>query len=590
MKSESVTLRNKVTKTPDFDEYQMFINGLRDGLFICRGSELLAYNKQLVEVMHLGSSEVTLTKLVNILQQTENATARNCIMRLNIGFNFGPIKLEIVNRNNQKQNLEIKSRTVNFLGKQALQVSIADITREFEVETELFETLSLLSSIFESIEEAIIILDDPDLTLQSSNASSEKTFKLNRSAYKGKSLWHLIANESDVEMLISDIWEKLPKEGVLRYNFEMKREDGVVFPAMHTVTEVHSSSGKKIAVMWIITDMTDREHLNQVLAEVEARYRILFDRAGDVIFIIDQDSLQIIDVNEAAELHIGYSRKELIGKSIQDITPKDRYEALEVDIERLKEHNTATFQGLNLTKQGTEIPVQTNMVITSFGGSDVIIAACRDISHQIEDEKERLRIEKLEAVQQVAGGIAHEFSQPMQSLVTIAEILSGNTDVNPEKQRELVKKIPPMVDRMDYLLNQMKGIVRLSTRPYIKKDSIVDFGLSTFTPRMLILDSDAKVLNAARKVASSNGIEAITALGIKNAFELLGSNSYNILLCGRLRTTSKGLAFLNDVKLHYKDIIHVYSYDSEARRMLSEEELTLCINDSLRQVRENIPT
>jgi|GEM_PF-2740438 len=75
------------------------------------------------------------------------------------------------------------------------------------------------------------------------------------------------------------------------------------------------------------------------------------------------------------------------------------------------------------------------MVLTSFGGRKVIIAACRDISHQIERETERLRIEKLEAVQQVAGGIAHEFSQPMQSLVTIAELLSGETVMDHPKQK-----------------------------------------------------------------------------------------------------------------------------------------------------------
>jgi PAS domain S-box-containing protein len=239
---------------------------------------------------------------------------------------------------------------VSFLGEDALQVYVSDITREFEVETELFETLSMLISIFESIEEAIIILDDPDLTLQSANIATEKTFKMDRSAYKGKTLWHLIPNEADVEMLISDIWTKLPRDGILRYNFDMQRDDGVAFPAMHTITEVLSSSGKKIALMWIVTNMTQREYLNQALEEVEARYRILFERAGDVIFIIDVESFQIVDVNEVAEQHIGYSRSELIGKTIHDITPKDRHESLEMDINQLKQSITSPFQGLNLTK------------------------------------------------------------------------------------------------------------------------------------------------------------------------------------------------------------------------------------------------
>ena len=47
MNSESSIMESHVSNSPGLDEYQIFIDGLRDGLFICSGSEMLACNKQL---------------------------------------------------------------------------------------------------------------------------------------------------------------------------------------------------------------------------------------------------------------------------------------------------------------------------------------------------------------------------------------------------------------------------------------------------------------------------------------------------------------------------------------------------------------
>jgi hypothetical protein len=40
MKPNNMTMEGQVTFSPGLDEYQLFIDGLRDGLFICRGEEL----------------------------------------------------------------------------------------------------------------------------------------------------------------------------------------------------------------------------------------------------------------------------------------------------------------------------------------------------------------------------------------------------------------------------------------------------------------------------------------------------------------------------------------------------------------------
>lgn|GEM_PF-2893741 len=48
------------------------------------------------------------------------------------------------------------------------------------------------------------------------------------------------------------------------------------------------------------------------------------------------------------------------------------------------------------------------------------------------------------------------------------------------------------------------------------------------------------------------------------------------------------MAFLEDIKVRYTDLIYIYSYNIETRKMLTEDELSLCIREALNQMRENI--
>jgi len=406
------------------DVCRELIGNVNEGLLLLKDGGIYAANKAFESILGLNPREgYSADEIIARLSTTDNATARACIQRLSTGYVFGPVQCDIKITPDFPRSVEITSKAIVVAGDAMQMVLVHDVTHEYQVEIELFETLSLLNSIFDSIEEAIFVLDEHDFTLRSSNAATEQTFKINRVDYKDKTLWELFADKDGARTLIEDIRDKLPKLGSLYYNFDMKRADGVVFPALQTLTEIQNTSGRKIALLLIVYDKSQRVYLNRALAEVEARYRILFDRAGDATFIIDMSTLQIIDANQAAEKQLGYARSELIGRTIFDISPESRHALLREEFKEIKREKATTIRGLNLTCDGCELAVQTTMIQTSFGGRNVVIATSRDISNQVALEQERLRLEKLEAVQQVAGGIAHEFSQPLQALLTVAELL-----------------------------------------------------------------------------------------------------------------------------------------------------------------------
>jgi PAS domain S-box-containing protein len=126
---------------------------------------------------------------------------------------------------------------------------------------------------------------------------------------------------------------------------------------------------------------------NEELTHAEARRREALDLAPDAFFQADLDA-RFTDVNQAACRSLGYTREELVGKSIFDIIP-------ETDAARLKAvRNQLLVPGrveraewVHKRKDGTLVPVEVSANILPDGRWQ---AFSRDISERrrIEDERQ----------------------------------------------------------------------------------------------------------------------------------------------------------------------------------------------------------
>ena len=130
------------------------------------------------------------------------------------------------------------------------------------------------------------------------------------------------------EALTKSKWafETITRYGFINFEIDFIKKNGEVFNA-----EVSSSlfkiGGKQI-VQGFVRDITDRKKAEEALKESEKRYRMLFESAGDAIFILEaegDDAGRIVSANHAAaEMH-GYTIEELLELNIMDLdTPESR--------------------------------------------------------------------------------------------------------------------------------------------------------------------------------------------------------------------------------------------------------------------------
>ena len=137
------------------------------------------------------------------------------------------------------------------------------------------------------------------------------------------------------------------------------------------------------AVITVIKDITERRNAEKALLESENRYRMLFESAGDAIFIIDTEGEktgQIVAANRAAADMHAYTVDELLAMNITDLDTPDA--ALEAP-DRIKQTLSGSWIKAEIThrrKDGTVFPVEISAGSVEIGNHKYILAFDRDIS------------------------------------------------------------------------------------------------------------------------------------------------------------------------------------------------------------------
>ena len=134
-----------------------------------------------------------------------------------------------------------------------------------------------------------------------------------------------------------------------------------------------------------------RSHYEQKVEESERKYRLLFERAGDAIFLLEaegENQGKIVAANKsAADMH-GYSIAELPLLNITDLeTPEERSEAPR-DFDRMLTGEWVHGERSHRKKNGVEFPVENSAGLLDLGTKKYILAFNHDISKRKQAEQE----------------------------------------------------------------------------------------------------------------------------------------------------------------------------------------------------------
>jgi two-component system cell cycle sensor histidine kinase/response regulator CckA len=173
----------------------------------------------------------------------------------------------------------------------------------------------------------------------------------------------------------------------------------------------------RFALMREVTARTAAEP--RTLASTE-QFRKLFEHGNDSIFLVDPNTRRFLDCNVNAAWRLGYPREELLRLTLDDIDAQSGPGRDEV-FELLAAEAPMSFERMHRRKDGSLMPVEiSGQPLVEAGGREVYQCVVRDISERKRLEAELRQAQKLEAMGQLAGGIAHDFSN-------LLSVIAGQT-------------------------------------------------------------------------------------------------------------------------------------------------------------------
>jgi PAS domain S-box-containing protein len=104
--------------------------------------------------------------------------------------------------------------------------------------------------------------------------------------------------------------------------FPLLGRDGDLRPFRTRVVPLRDAEGRITRWFGTNTDISRQVEAEKRLHTSEEQWREVFERAGDAIFIADREG-RLAEINAAASATMGYSRSELIGRSVFDMVVPD---------------------------------------------------------------------------------------------------------------------------------------------------------------------------------------------------------------------------------------------------------------------------
>lgn len=264
-----------------------------------------------------------------------------------------------------------------------------------------------------------------------------------------------------------------------QYDFRFQRRDGTVLWAIVSATPHFNGDGSYAGGVSMLTDITERKHVEEALRESEQRFKDVAFSSADLVWEVDREG-RFTYCSDSVRDVLGYTLEEIEGQRLFEFMTPDECERLK-KIYAWVARNRLPIKDLEnnyIKKDGKVVVMLTNGVPIVDGRGKLLgyRGVLKDITEHKQIDEERTRInEELESrveertaqledankeLESFSYSVSHDLRTPLRAIASFSRIIieENSADLDVEARHRLDLVVQNAV-RMEELI---KGILEFS--------------------------------------------------------------------------------------------------------------------------------
>lgn len=294
-------------------------------------------------------------------------------------------------------------------------------------------------------------------TPQISHIETFKAAKANLSDVSNKYnviLLDLSLPDKTGEMLIKDIIELAHNTPVIVLTGYTDFDFGIRSLSLGVSDYILKDELTALSLYKSIMYSSERKRALTALEESEKRYSELFDASPSPIWVFDQQTLEIMDVNQAAIEHYGYTRAEFLSMTIKEIRPAEDMELLETTHAKHKADKHTVLAGIirHQKKNGDIIQVDIQSNLVEYKGRPAKVVVVNDVTERLAHikaiEEQNKKIREMSWMQ------SHVIRAPLARMMGLMDLFM--LDINDKEQ--IVEYLQISAQELDTVIKNITEI------------------------------------------------------------------------------------------------------------------------------------